>query len=151
MMSLKARSPVTRMMSNSCARLTSKCSQSALLTAMPLFSSSVVISFLTRGRHEPQLVPALVHAFTAPRSVQPPSHTDSRISPAVTLLHEHTLAASGSSPVTGAPTPSGSSQAFGSEPSSAPSMGRREAYADASPTSMPPSSVLASSDITSFL
>ena len=36
---------------------------------MPCAASSVVTSFLTSGRHEPQLVPALVHALTAPRSV----------------------------------------------------------------------------------
>ena len=54
MISLNVRSPVTRTMSKSWARLTAKCSQSALLTSTPDFSSSVVISFLTSGRQEPQ-------------------------------------------------------------------------------------------------
>src|SRR5215217_3628913 len=94
MMSLKLRSPVTRITSNSCARLSSKCSHRAALAVMPLFSSSADISCLTSGRHEPQLVPALVHAFTAPMSLQPSHETDSLTVPAVTLLHEQTVAAS---------------------------------------------------------
>ncbi len=151
MISLKVRSPVTRTMSNSCARLTSKCSQSALLTSTPDFSSSVVISFLTSGRQEPQDVPALVHALTPPRSVQPCSVTAHRIAPADTLLQEQTPASSGRSAPGAGALPSGSSQAVGSEPRALPTIGRSEAYAVASPTSTPPSSVWASSDSTSFL
>ena len=75
---------------------------------MPCLASSVVTSFLTSGRHEPQLVPALVHALTAPRSVHAWSVTAPRMVPAETLLHEQTAASSGSSSSGAPPPPSGS-------------------------------------------
>src|SRR4051794_34885498 len=143
--------PLTRTASYSCARDRAKCSQRAVPTAMPCAASSVPTSFLTSGRHEPQLVPALVHALTAPRSVHAWSVTAPRIVPAETLLHEHTAASSGSSSSGAPPPPSGSRYAAGSPGSSRPSIGRRLAYALASPTRTPPSSVRASSDVTSFL
>lgn len=89
--------PVTRTASYSCARDFSTCSQSARLTVTPAFSSSAVMSFLTSGTHEPQLVPALVQALTPARSVQSCSVTAARTVPAMTLLHEQTVASSGSS------------------------------------------------------
>jgi hypothetical protein len=99
-----------------------------VLTATPAASSSVPTSFLTSGRQEPQLVPARVHAFTAPRSVHPSQRTASRIAPAETLLQEQTAASSGSSAEAGPPSaPSGSSQAAGSPPSSRPTSGRSPA------------------------
>ena len=61
--------------------------------------------FLTIITHEPQAAPALVQALTPATSVQPSSCTAQRIVPAVTLLHEHTSASSGSSPVASAATP----------------------------------------------
>ena len=72
MMSEKVVRPVIRTTSNSWARESSKCSHRALLTTVPDFSSSATISLRTSGRQEPQLVPALVHALTPARSVQPP-------------------------------------------------------------------------------
>src|SRR4051812_43768112 len=84
----KVPSSCTRTTSNSCARESSKCSHNALLTATPDFSSSVLTSFLTSGRHEPHDVPAFVHDFTPARSVQPSSLTAHRMVPALTLLQE---------------------------------------------------------------
>jgi len=52
---------------------------------------------LTSGTQDPQLVPAFVHAFTEVRSWQSWSATAPRMEPADTLLHEHTVAAPGSS------------------------------------------------------
>ena len=64
--------------------------------------------FLTIGTHEPHAAPAFVQALTPATSVQPSSFTAQRIVPAVTLLHEHTSASSGSSPfASAAPAPSG--------------------------------------------
>ncbi|CPU65346.1 Uncharacterised protein [Mycobacteroides abscessus] len=142
----------TRTASKSCARERSKCSHSAFETSTPARASSVVVIFLTSGRHDPQLVPARVHALTPARSVHPCSVTAPRIVPAPTLLHEQTVASSGSSR-SGAPPPdpSGSRNSPGSPGSSVPSVGRSDAYGAASPTNTPPRSVRASSDRTSFL
>ena len=63
--------PLTRTTSNSWGRLIAKCSHSAELTSMPAATSSAFTSCLTSGTQEPQLVPALVHFFTQPRSAQP--------------------------------------------------------------------------------
>ena len=134
------------------ARVASKCSHSAVLRLAPLRASSAPTSFFTRGRHEPHAAPARVHAFTPATSVQPSSVTAQRIVPAVTLLHEHTSASSGSSAFASAsPAPSGMRYAAGSAPSGPPSSGRSIPYALASPTRMPPSRVCASSESTSFL
>ena len=127
MISLNVPSSCTRTTSKSCARESSKCSHSALLTVTPDFSSSVVTSFLTSGRQDPHEVPALVHAFTPARSVQPSSLTAQRIAPALTLLQEQTFAASGRSVAGAGAAPSGSSHAVGSAPSSWPTIGRSEA------------------------
>ena len=77
---------------------------------------------------DPHEVPARVQALTAATSWQACSPTASRMAPAVTLLHEQTVAGAGSS-VCGrsAPAPSGTSHRAGSPPSSAPTMGRSEA------------------------
>lgn len=107
--------------------------------------------FFTIMTHEPHAAPAFVQALTAATSAQPSSCTAPRIVPAVTLLHEHTSASSGRSPVGAATPPSGMRYAAGSAPSSPPTSGRSDPYADASPTRMPPSSVFASSESTSFL
>ena len=108
MIALNVRSPETRTASKSWARECVKCSQSAVLRLAPLRASSVPTSFLTSGRHEPHAAPARVHAFTPATSVQPSSVTAQRIVPAVTLLHEHTSASSGSSAFASAsPAPSG--------------------------------------------
>ncbi len=151
MSSLNVEISLTRTMSNSCARVTAKCSHRAVLTSRPSSAIWFSMSFLTKETHEPQLVPALVHCFTAAMSVHWWSVTAPRIVPAVTLLHEHTLASSGSELPLGGSMPSGSSHAVGSLPRARPTMGRRFVYALASPTSMPPSNVWASSLMTSFL
>src|SRR3954467_7096065 len=117
MISLKLRRPVTEMMSKSWARLNAKCSHRAELTSAPALLSSALRRFFTSGRQDPQLVPALVQDLSPPRSLQPPSQTAARMAPAVTLLQEQTLAASGSSLVAGPTPPLGRSQAFGSDPS----------------------------------
>src|SRR5690554_4461243 len=129
----------------------SKCSHSAFDTSMPERSSSVPTIFFTSGKHEPHDVPALVHSLTPARSVHPCSVTAARTVPAVTLLHEHTVAWLGSSAEGRSTAPSGSSHPAGSPSRLAPTRGRNEAYADASPTRIPPSRVRASSVSTSFL
>ncbi|MNW64098.1 hypothetical protein D3C74_423450 [compost metagenome] len=98
-------------------------------------------------------MPALVHDLTAATSVHACSVTPERIVPAVTLLHEQTVASSGSSSPAAPPPdePSGSRNAPGSPGSSRPTMGRSDAYGVASPTNTPPRRVRASSDRTSFL
>src|SRR5690606_24106744 len=106
-------------------RLIAKCSHIAFETSMPARSSSVVVIFLTSGTQDPHEVPARGQAFTWLRSVHPCAVTASRTVAALTLLHEHTVAASGNSRLGRSPKPSGSSQDAGSPGSSAPTMGRR--------------------------
>ena len=126
MTALKVVSPDTRTASKSWRRDMSKCSQSALLSAAPDFASSVPTIFLTIITHEPQAAPAFVQDLTPATSVQPSSCTAWRIVPAVTLLHEHTSASSGRSPVGAATPPSGMRYAAGSPPSAPPTSGRSE-------------------------
>ena len=57
--------PRTRTMSNSSARLWSKCSHSAVLTSTPALVSSASRNFFSSGTQLPQPVPALVHVLTA--------------------------------------------------------------------------------------
>src|SRR5688500_8683929 len=102
----------------------SKCSHSALLRAAPDLASSVPTIFLIIITHDPHAAPALVHDLIAVTSVQPSSCTALRIVPAVTLLHEHTRASSGRSPVGAATPPSGIRYAAGSAPSALPTRGR---------------------------
>src|SRR5690349_3118185 len=104
----------------------SKCSHSALLRAAPDFASSVPTIFFTIITHDPQAAPAFVHDLTAATSVQPSSCTALRMVPAVTLLHEHTRASSGRSPVGAATPPSGIRYAAGSPPRAPPTRGRSE-------------------------
>src|SRR3954470_4163351 len=126
-----------------------KCSQSALDCSTPSASSNC----LSNGTHDPHEVPAAVQDLRAGTSAQPAVMAHFR-SPLVTLLHEQICAASGSAPTPRAPAPSpdpaGAMSASGSPGNSLPTIGRSPPYDDASPTSTPPSSVLASSESTSF-
>ncbi len=140
----KVRICVARTISNSSARDCSKCSHSAFDIGTP----ELLRSCLTVGRHPPHVVPALVHALTCAMS-HAPSAIAPQIAPLVTPLHEHTSASSGSAPAPGF-SPAGEISAAGSPGSSRPTSGRNVPYADASPTRIPPSSVFASSDTTSF-
>src|SRR5690242_12676795 len=140
---------VAAMIENSSARDWVKCSHSALDCSTPSVSSSC----LSSGTHDPQDVPALVQFFSDGTSVQPPAIASHR-SPLLTLLHEQICAAAGSeptpSPVEPLPDPGGAISAIGSPGNGSPTIGRSTPYADASPTRIPPSSVLASSDSTSL-
>src|SRR5581483_4304483 len=136
--SANVRIPVPATIWKSSARLCAKCSQSALDTSTPSLTSSV----LSMGTHEPQLVPARVHALRAGTSWAPPAIAAHR-APLVTALHEHTWAESGSesAPIS---TPPGLIIATGSAGSGEPTSGRNVAYREASPTSTPPSRVFGS-------
>src|ERR1041384_6933255 len=79
----KVRTEVAAMISYSSALDWLKCSHSALDCATPSASSSC----LSSGTHDPQDVPACVHAFNAGTSQHPPAMASVR-SPLVTLLHE---------------------------------------------------------------
>ena len=132
-------------MSNSSVRVCAKCSHSALLICTPLSASNVFSS----GTHEPHPVPAFVHAFTPATSVSPSALIESQIAPLLTAWQEQTCAESGNAP-DAAPSPSGEISVSGSPAISVPTSGRSSANLDASPTRMPPSSVLASSETTSL-
>src|SRR5699024_10589164 len=95
-----------------------KCSHMALETVMPERSSCLFSSLVTVGMQEPHTVPAVVHSLTSPMVVQPCSETEARMVPAATLLHEHTIASSGSSvSAIAPPEPAGAMTADGSAPS----------------------------------
>ena len=145
----KVRIDVAETISNSSARDWVKCSHSALDCSTPSASSSC----LSSGTHEPQDVPASVHFFRPGTSQQPPAIASVR-SPFVTLLHEQICAPAGSAPTPNPPPPlsdpAGAISAIGSPGSCSPTIGRRMPYDEASPTRMPPSSVLASSESTSL-
>src|SRR5690242_4668599 len=134
---------------NSSARDWLKCSHNALDCSTPSASSSC----LSSGTHDPHEVPANVHFLRSATSLQPPAIA-SRSPPLVTLLHEQICAAAGSdptpSPVAPPSDPTGAISASGSPGNGSPTIGRSTPYADASPTRMPPSKVLASSDSTSL-
>jgi hypothetical protein len=152
MISLKVRSSLTMTAVKSCARDIATCSHSAVDRVTPALAISAPMIFFTSGMHEPHEVPARVQALTAATSWHWWSVTASRTAPTVTLLHEQTAASAGRSACgRAAPAFSGSSHSPGSAPNSAPTIGRSEAYADASPTRTPPRSVRASSVTTSFL
>src|SRR6185312_2034722 len=140
---------VAEMISKSSARDWPKCSHSALDCSTPSASSSC----LSSGTHDPHEVLANVHFLRSATSLQPPAIASHR-SPLVTLLHEQICAAAGSdptpSPVAPPSDPTGAISASGSPGNGSPTIGRSTPYADASPTRMPPSSVLASSDSTSL-
>src|SRR5690242_7702554 len=147
---VNVRIDVAEMIEKSSARDWLKCSHSALDCSTPSASSSC----LSSGTHDPQDVPAFVQVFSAGTSLHPPAMASHR-SPLVMLLHEHICAATGSDPTPNAPPvapsgPVGAISAIGSPGSASPTMGRSTPYDDASPTRMPPSSVLASSDNTNF-
>ncbi len=148
---VKVVSPDTRTASNSCARVNEKCSHNPFETSFPDAASSVATSFFTSVKHEPHAAPAFVHALTSAASAQLCSVTASRTVPAVTPLHEQTIASAGRSPCGAGARSEGMRYAAGSPPRARPTRGRSEVYADASPTRMPPSSVCASSLRTSFL
>ena len=93
MISLKVRSSLTCTAANSSARVSATCSHIALDRATPALAISVPITFFTSGMHDPQDVPARVHAFTAATSWQPVlGHGVRGWRPRVTLLHEQTAA-----------------------------------------------------------
>src|ERR1700682_897804 len=144
----KVRIDVAETTSNSSARDWLKCSHSAFDCSTPSASSSC----LSSGTQDPQDVPASVHFFRLGTSQQPPAMALVR-SPFVTLLHEQICAAGGSAPTPNPPAPpsvpAGAIRAIGSPGSCSPTIGRRIPYDEASPTRMPPSSVLASSESTS--
>ena len=114
------------------------------------YSSTIVF---TTGLHEPQVEPARVQAVTHEALSQlPPSATASLICCLVTSLQEQTCASSGrrrSMP----PRPVGRISSSGLAGSGMPedTIGRSTPYAEASPTRMPPSSRVPSSETTSFL
>jgi hypothetical protein len=83
----KVRIRVVATISNSSARLCSKCSQRDLDSSTPESTSS----FLTVGRQPPHVVPALVQLLRDARS-QAPSAMAEQIAPLVTLLHEQMTA-----------------------------------------------------------
>ncbi len=141
---------VAEMISNSSARDWLKCSHSALDCSTPAASSSC----LSNGTQEPHEVPASVHFFSSGTSQQPPAMASVR-SPLVTLLHEQICAPAGSAPTPKVPPapfsgPAGDISASGSPGKGSPTIGRSTPYDDASPTRMPPNSVLASSESTSL-
>src|SRR5215208_1926337 len=146
---VKVRIDVAETIENSSARDWLKCSHSALDCSTPSASSSC----LSSGTHDPHEVPASVHFFSSGTSQQPPAMASVR-SPLVTLLHEQICAAAGSAPTPNPPAPPsdppGAINAIGSPGSLSPTIGRSTPYDDASPTRIPPSSVLASSDSTSL-
>ncbi len=101
------RSCSTRTASNSSARVSAKCSHSAVDTSSPWAASSLSRVFFSSGTQEPQVVPARVQALTAPTSWHgsPSSpRTAARTVPALTLLQEHSVASSGRSE-SGTPSP----------------------------------------------
>src|SRR5436305_6591517 len=142
--SLNVRIPRTRMMSNSSCRVCSKCSHSAVDWVTPASPSS----FFTSGTHDPQVVPARVHALTAATSVQPCSRIAVGMVSWVTALHEQIWALPGRA--LPSPAPAGASSASGGAGSGPPRVARNVGYALASPTSTPPSRVCASSESTSL-
>src|ERR1700722_10174488 len=137
------------MISKSSARDWPKCSHNALDCATPSASSSC----LSSGTQDPHEVPAAVHDLSAGTSAQPSAIAHFR-SPLVTLLQEQICAESGSAPTPNAEAPlpdwAGAISASGSPGSSLPTIGRSTPYDEASPTSTPPSRVLASSESTSL-
>src|SRR5918997_6111890 len=145
---VKVRIEVAATIENSSARDWLKCSHSAFDCSTPSASSSCFSS----GTQEPHEVPASVHFFSSGTSQQPPAMASVR-SPLVTLLHEQICAVGGNAPTPNpaAPpsVPAGAINAIGSPGSLSPTIGRSTPYDDASPTRMPPSSVVASSDNTS--
>src|SRR4051812_569436 len=140
---LKVRMPVARTISNSSARDWPKCSHRALDCSTP----QLVSSCLSVGTQDPQPVPAFVHILSDGTSAQP-APTAATMSALVTAWQEHTWASSGSA---GLVTPGGAISEPGSAGSGRPTKARSVAYESASPTSTPPSSVLASSETTIFL
>src|SRR5689334_20982810 len=145
----KVRIDVAATIEKSSARDWLKCSHNALDCSTPSASNSC----LSSGTQEPHEVPAFVQLFRDGTSLQPPAIA-SHSSPFVTLLHEQICAAAGSEPtprpVAPPSDPTGAISAIGSPGSSSPTIGRSTPYDDASPTRIPPSSVLASSDSTSL-
>src|SRR6478609_7732570 len=135
----KVRMPVAETISNSSARLWSKCSQRAVDSSTPESTSSV----LTVGRHPPHVVPAFVQPLIAARSQAPPAMAP-QMEPFVTLLHEQMTASSGSASAPSS-APAGETRAPGSPGTSRPTYALSVVYADASPTRMPPRRVRASS------
>src|SRR5690606_18470058 len=135
--------------SNSSARDCGKCSHSAFDCSTPHADSSLP----SIGTHDPHDVPARVHPLIAPTLSQPSSTIALLMAPFVTALQEQIWASSGSAstPTALSPPPAGPISAAGSPGSSLPTSGRRSVYSLAPPTSTPPSSVLASSETTSFL
>src|SRR5258705_9516862 len=135
--------------SNSSARDWVKCSHSAFDCSTPSAASSC----LSSGTQDPHDVPASVHFFRLGTSQQPPVIA-SVSSPFVTLLHEQICAPAGSAPTPNPPPPpsdpAGAIRAIGSPGSCSPTIGRKIPYDEASPTRIPPSSVLASSESTSL-
>ena len=125
-MAVKVFSPETRTASNSCARVNEKCSHRPFETSFPDAASSVATSFFTSVKHDPHAAPALVHAFTSAASAQSCSVTASRTVPAVTPLHEHTMASAGRSPCGAGARSDGMRYAAGSPPSARPTSGRSE-------------------------
>ena len=129
--------PRTRIRSNSSCREYAKCSQSAVDCATPASASSD----LSSGTQEPQVVPARVHALTAGTSCAPVA--DRRPAPASLVTR------CSCTPARRRAAPRPGRRRTGSRPACrAPARRPRpaaDAYADASPTRMPPSSVRASS------
>src|SRR6478735_5718430 len=122
-------------------------------TLLPWAAKKSSTIFLTTGLQDPQVLPALVHFVThAGPSQLPFSATAASIWAFVTSLHEQTCA-SGGSPISGTPRPAGRIRSSGLSGSAMPeaTIGRSTPYADASPTSTPPSSWVPSAETTSFL
>ena len=99
------------------------------------------------------MVPARVHALTHGTSAQPPSAIASSICRLVTSLQEQTCGLVGQRRSRRRPAPAGRISSSGLAGSAMPltTIGRSTPYAEASPTRMPPSSGVPSSETTSFL
>src|SRR5262249_46648875 len=127
------------------------CSHSSFLTALPAAASSAFSRSVTSGMQPPQPVPALV-VFLRSARLQVPARTALQICPLVTLLHEHTCAASDSVTL---PLPSRAPNKSSSGDAGKLSPLRKScvsvAYSAASPTRMPPSRRVRSALTTSFL
>src|SRR5262249_48429749 len=82
--------------SNSSCRVKAKCSHRLGLSFFPVAFISALNRSVTKGRHPPQPVPALVHFLTSSTEPRVLSRIDEQIVPLLTLLHEQTWVSSAS-------------------------------------------------------
>ena len=142
-------SEVAATISNSSARDWLKCSHSALDCSTPSASSSC----LSSGTHEPHEVPACVHFFRPGDVAAAAGDGLGEIALGDVVARADLRGGRQRADAQircAAVGPAGAISASGSPGSCSPTIGRSTPYADASPTRMPPSSVLASSESTSL-